>query len=78
MNDANNQPSDDAKPDTRNQGIIEAIRTAGSQQALAQAIGVTQGAVSYYLRGRVPALRAVQIEKATGVPRAVIRPDLFS
>lgn len=44
---------------------------AGSQTALAKAIGVSQQAISKWVRdGRVPPERALAIEGMFGVPRA--------
>lgn len=45
---------------------------------LARAIGVHRSTVTRWAKGwRVPALRAIEIERATGIPRADIRPDIF-
>jgi DNA-binding transcriptional regulator YdaS (Cro superfamily) len=58
-----------------------AIARAGSQSALARAIGVPQPYVWRWLRQRggvVPAEAAIAIEKAVGVPRHELRPDLWS
>lgn len=61
---------------------IHALRRAvdlkGSQSALARDIGFTQGSVWRWLNGtQVPAEAAIAIEKATGIPKSEIRPDLF-
>ena len=53
-----------------------AIRIAGGQRQLAQAIGVSYQAVQKF-RVRVPAERVLQIEAATGVSRHELRPDLY-
>ncbi len=62
-----------------NAEIIRAAEVVGSQRALAEAIGVTPGAVSQWAIGlhAVPVERAVQIERATGgtVTRRELRPD---
>lgn len=51
------------------------------QADLAASIGVTQGAVSHWINGRVrvPAERVLDIERATGgkVSRHDLRPDLY-
>lgn len=60
--------------------IEKAIKALGSQQALADALGVTQGAISQWLqRESVPAARCRQIEEATAgvVTRYELRPDVF-
>lgn len=60
----------------RDPGLSEAIRAAGGVGALAQKIGISQPSVSNW--NRIPAERVVAIEAATGIPRAVLRPDLYS
>lgn len=62
-----------------NQSPLEmAIKAAGSQAKLAEAIGRTQQAVSKWVReGRIPAEYVVAVEKATGINRAELRPDLY-
>lgn len=52
-----------------------------SQDAFAQALGVSQGLVSHWVTGRarIPAERVLTIEAATGgqVTRHELRPDLY-
>lgn len=60
-----------------NRGVQRAIEEAGSQQALAEALGVEQPAIYYWLYTTCPPERAIQIEKLYGVPRREIRPDIF-
>lgn len=58
--------------------LKQAIQVAGSQTKLAQAIGSTQGHISQWLRrGKVPAEKVLPIERATGVARHLLRPDVF-
>jgi TorA maturation chaperone TorD len=59
----------------RDQGLEEAIRAAGGVGALARKIGIAQPSVSNW--SHVPAERVVSVEAATGVSRAVLRPDLY-
>jgi TorA maturation chaperone TorD len=59
----------------RDAGLDEAIKAAGGVGALAQKIGISQPSVSHW--ARVPAERVVAVEAATGVTRAVLRPDLY-
>jgi TorA maturation chaperone TorD len=59
----------------RDPGLNEAISVAGGVGALAKKIGISQPSVSNWLR--VPAERVLVVEAATGVSRAVLRPDLF-
>lgn len=54
-----------------------AIRAAGTGRALADLLGVTPMAVSYWKTRGVPAHQAIPIEKATGVSRHDLRPDLY-
>lgn len=60
----------------RDPGLSEAIRAAGGVSELARQIGIAQPSVSNWVR--VPAERVVSVESATGVDRAVLRPDLYS
>jgi DNA-binding transcriptional regulator YdaS (Cro superfamily) len=48
-----------------------------SLEKLGESLGVTKAAVRYWERKGVPPERLVEIEKATGIPRAKLRPDLF-
>ena len=59
----------------RAEGIEEAVRAAGGIGALARALGISQPAVSSWKR--VPTDRVMAVEAVTGIPRAVLRPDLF-
>jgi DNA-binding transcriptional regulator YdaS (Cro superfamily) len=60
--------------------LYQAIRCAGSQTALAQRVGVRPQAVHLWVKkGRVPASRALAVERATAgqVTRHALRPDLY-
>ncbi|MDD2046134.1 transcriptional regulator [Pseudomonas putida] len=57
--------------------LERAIHTAGSGKALAELLGVTPMAVSYWKTRGVPAKQALPIEKATGVSRHELRPDIY-
>lgn len=59
----------------RDRGLDEAIRAAGGVTELARRIGIAQPSVSKW--DRVPAERVATVEQATGVSRAILRPDLF-
>ncbi len=57
------------------QGLEEAIRAAGGTTELARRIGISQPSVSNW--SRIPAERVLSVEAATGVARAILRPDLY-
>lgn len=59
--------------------LQRAIAKAGSQAALARLTGISQPNFSRWLKaGRpVPAEAAIAIEKAVGVSRTELRPDLW-
>lgn len=61
--------------DTDSAALEAAITKAGSSKALAAAIGVTPQALSQWRR--VPPMRVLQVERATGVPRHKLRPDIY-
>jgi DNA-binding transcriptional regulator YdaS (Cro superfamily) len=56
-----------------------ALQQFGGQAGLARALNLRQPSVWKWVHGRVPAERAVEIERATGgkISRAALRPDLF-
>ncbi|MBR0693185.1 molecular chaperone TorD family protein [Bradyrhizobium lablabi] len=60
----------------REAGLERAIEAAGGIAQLARKIGIAQPSVSNW--NRVPAQRVIAVEAATGVPRKVLRPDLYS
>jgi TorA maturation chaperone TorD len=60
----------------RDEGLDEAIRAAGGVGALARKVGISQPSVSNW--ARVPAERVLSVEAATGVSRAILRPDLYA
>jgi TorA maturation chaperone TorD len=59
----------------RDPGLNEAIRAAGGVSELARQLSISQPSVSNWTR--VPAERVVAVEVATGVDRAMLRPDLY-
>jgi TorA maturation chaperone TorD len=59
----------------RDMGLDEAIRAAGGVGALARKIGISQPSISNW--PRVPADRVLAVETATGIDRAILRPDLY-
>jgi TorA maturation chaperone TorD len=60
----------------RDHGLQEAIRAAGGIGELARRLGISQPSVSNW--ERIPAERVLSVEQATGVARALLRPDLFA
>jgi TorA maturation chaperone TorD len=59
----------------RDPGLNEAIRAVGSVSELARKIGISQPSVSNWLK--VPAVRVVAVEAASGIGRSILRPDLY-
>jgi TorA maturation chaperone TorD/DNA-binding transcriptional regulator YdaS (Cro superfamily) len=59
----------------RDAGLERAINAAGGVAQLARKVGIAQPSVSKW--NTVPAQRVIAVEAATGVPRKVLRPDLY-
>ncbi|MBO0741991.1 MAG: molecular chaperone TorD family protein [Hyphomicrobiaceae bacterium] len=59
----------------RDRGLDEAIRAVGGVSELARRLGISQPSVSNW--DRVPAERVPAVEAATGIERALLRPDLY-
>ena len=59
----------------RDSGLDEAIRAVGGVSELARRLGISQPSVSNW--DCVPAERVPAVEAATGIERAVLRPDLY-
>lgn len=55
------------------QELFTARRIVKAQ--LARDLGITHGAVNQWTR--VPAERVIEVERATGIPRQELRPDLY-
>lgn len=63
---------------TPKQALKAAINKAGTQEKLAELIGTAQQNISYdLLAGRSSHNLVLKIEKATGVPKEQLRPDLY-
>jgi DNA-binding transcriptional regulator YdaS (Cro superfamily) len=56
--------------------ITLAIEKAGSMRALADAIGISYQAIQAWKK-RIPAERVLDVERATGIRRERLRPDLY-
>jgi DNA-binding transcriptional regulator YdaS (Cro superfamily) len=52
-------------------------KTNQSLEAFGKMFGVEKTTVRYWERVRVPPERVAEIEKATGIPRHELRPDLY-
>ena len=63
-----------AKPRS-NEGLMAAVNAAGNFARLAKLLGVPIQNVCRWKR--VPAEWVLRVERATGVPRARIRPDIY-
>jgi TorA maturation chaperone TorD len=59
----------------RDSGLQQAIEAAGGVGALARLLGIAQPSVSNWQR--IPAERVLSVEALTGVPRGVLRADLY-
>jgi len=58
--------------------LQRAVELAGGQTALAKRIGKTQGHISKWLqRDFIPPDAVLAIERATGIPRHELRPDIY-
>lgn len=66
-------------PPTPFEALQEAVKVAGTQQAMAVICGVTQTAVWKWLQSskRLPAEYVLRVEAATGVSRHHLRPDIY-
>lgn len=59
----------------REPGVALAIEKAGGIRPLASILGIQHQAIHTWRR--VPAERAIQIERALGIPKSQLRPDLW-
>lgn len=55
--------------------LARAIEASGGAARLSRAVGVTVQAVCQW--HEVPPLRVIAVERASGVPREELRPDLY-
>jgi DNA-binding transcriptional regulator YdaS (Cro superfamily) len=61
-----------------NRGVLEAIKRAGSQRALAEQMQVKQSTIHGWLWENISAERTIELEQKTSVSRRITRPDLFA
>jgi DNA-binding transcriptional regulator YdaS (Cro superfamily) len=57
--------------------VKKIIKGLGGPTVVAEALGLTPQAVNKWRNGQIPAERAVEMERVFGVPRHLLRPDLF-
>lgn len=58
-------------------GVEQVIKQSGGIGALAERLGISPQAVHKWRKSGVPAERILELEELSGVPREVIRPDLY-
>lgn len=63
------------KPKIRSDGMQQAIAAAGGAPALARTLGLSHQAVFKWTK--IPSRQVIPIEALTGVPREILRPDLY-
>jgi DNA-binding transcriptional regulator YdaS (Cro superfamily) len=61
--------------DERKEALKRAIEAAGGLTALAKPLGISAQAISQW--DEVPPLRVLGVERASGVSRHELRPDLY-
>ena len=57
--------------------VEKAIKLSGGVGALAKALGISPQAVHKWKTAGVPADRVVDLEEQSGLPREMLRPDLY-
>ncbi len=64
-----------SKQPKRAAGIAAAIKAAGGLRALARLLKINHQAILQW--SQIPAERMLEIERLTGMPRELLRPDLY-
>ncbi|RUU29726.1 YdaS family helix-turn-helix protein [Mesorhizobium sp. M6A.T.Ce.TU.016.01.1.1] len=73
----NQDPKERIKAERR-AALNAACDRVGGEAKLGELLGKSRSHVSTWkLRGMIPAEMAIPIERASGVPRQVLRPDLY-
>jgi DNA-binding transcriptional regulator YdaS (Cro superfamily) len=64
---------------TPSEALADAVTRCGSQSAFARLCGVSQTAVWKWLQSgkRLPAEHVLTVERATGVSKHLLRPDIY-
>jgi DNA-binding transcriptional regulator YdaS (Cro superfamily) len=60
---------------SRDPALSKAIEAVGNKSVLARHLGLTPQAIDQWRK--VPAERVLQVERASGVSRHLLRPDLY-
>jgi len=65
-----------------NDYLRNAVKQAGGQEAFVELlkqydVNVCRQAVSKWLKRGVPPTRVIAVERITGIPRHVLRPDIY-
>jgi DNA-binding transcriptional regulator YdaS (Cro superfamily) len=60
----------------RSRVVNRVIKAAGGVNALAQGLGISPPAISFWDRG-VPVRRVIAVERLTGISRYELRPDIY-
>jgi len=58
--------------------LAQYLEPRGRVADLARRLGVTHAAIRQWNLKRIPPLRILQVERYTGIPRHVLRPDLYA
>ncbi len=61
--------------ETPQMALKRAVEVAGGPTALGRLLGISGEAIVQW--GRVPPLRVLDVERVTGVPKELLRPDLY-
>lgn len=66
------------KPRPETVALLHAVDRLGGQTAAAKKLGISQQAVQFWIKqGKVPPLRVLALEAASGVSRKALRPDIY-
>jgi DNA-binding transcriptional regulator YdaS (Cro superfamily) len=66
------------KPRPETVALLHAVDRLGGQTSTAKKLGISQQAVQFWIKqGRVPPLRVLALEAASGVSRKALRPDMY-
>ena len=54
-----------------------AAKAVGGRSRLAEKLKLTRQAISKWRSSRIPAERVIEVERASGISRQILRPDLY-